>query len=506
MTKFCSARERVSGIPVPILGVPFDKITMPETVELVERMITSRQPHYIATANVDFIVQAQNDVELRRILFDADLVLCDGTPPVWISKWLNNPLPERVAGADLVPLLIGLAAKKGYRLFLLGAAPESAAKAVTNLQRQHPELVIAGHYSPPFGPLLEMDHDEISERIRRASPDILLVSFGCPKQEKWISMHYRSLGVPVSIGVGATIDFLAARMKRAPVWMRRTGTEWLFRLWQEPQRLFRRYARDLWVFGWRILVQYCSTSRARHPADGSNIRFIIEDKGHWLHILPPEHLDRSLLNNDSFPMNEILTSGNDCLLEMSRVKSIDNTGAGFLVRLHKMLNMKGRKLVLLSPAKKIRRALMKMRLDPFFFFVPDRLSAQRLMESLVHEEASAVTPRTAAAANPLLWQGEITAANADHVWFLTRTNLLSTRQRELVIDLSRVRFLDSSGVEIMLEAKRMAKRKGVKLSFTNIQPAVRNVLRHARFDSLLQQTAPETGSVAEARLVPARQI
>ena len=200
--------DRKTLTPVCILGVPFDHITISQTIRAIEQMIATRRPHYIATANVDFLVQSLDDDELRQILVDADLILCDGTPLVWVSRWLGNPLPERVAGADLVPQLLATAADKGYRVFFLGGKPEVAARAVERLRAKYPEIEIAGHYSPPFAPLEKMDHEEIGRRIREAQPDILLVSFGCPKAEKWISMNYQSLGVPVSMGVGATIDFL----------------------------------------------------------------------------------------------------------------------------------------------------------------------------------------------------------------------------------------------------------------------------------------------------------
>src|SRR5215470_668467 len=130
-----SERSYYANPPIAILGVPFDNVTTAETIEAIGRMVVSRQPHYLVTANVDFLVQAQEDVELRRILFDAHLVLCDGTPLLWASRLLGNPLLERVAGADLVPLLLRAAADKGYRVFLLGATPESAAHAVDNLTK-----------------------------------------------------------------------------------------------------------------------------------------------------------------------------------------------------------------------------------------------------------------------------------------------------------------------------------------------------------------------------------
>jgi len=248
--------------PVTLLGVAFGNVTFTETLIRIEEMITSHQPHYVCTANVDFLVQARRDAELRRILNEAHLLLCDGLPLVWASRWLGSPLPERVAGSDLVPQLIRLAAKKNHRLFFLGATPEANEQAVANVRAQFPDVAIAGHYSPPFRPLPEMDHEEIAGRIRAVQPDILLVAFGCPKAEKWMAANYRALGVPVMIGVGGTIDFLAGRMKRAPLWMQRAGLEWIFRLSQEPRRLFRRYAMDFWHFGgamiaesWRIKFQ-----------------------------------------------------------------------------------------------------------------------------------------------------------------------------------------------------------------------------------------------------------
>src|SRR5690349_14239960 len=212
MTETMPTRWYSATPPIAILGVPFDNVTTAETIDLIQRMVASRQPHYLVTANVDFLVQAQTDVELRRILFDAHLVLCDGTPLVWASRLLGNPLAERVAGADIVPLLIQVAAQRNYRIFLLGATPDSAQRATDNLRHHYGDTLIAVHYSPPFSKLLEMNHEEINQRILAAQPDMLFVTFGCPKQEKWIAMHYRALGVPVTAGVGATIDFLSGQM------------------------------------------------------------------------------------------------------------------------------------------------------------------------------------------------------------------------------------------------------------------------------------------------------
>jgi len=240
---------------VAILGIPFHSISLGGAVDRVEAMIAHGGSHYVVTPNVDFLVKAQRDGELRRILVHADLVLCDGKPIVWASRWLGGILPARVAGSDLIPRLLARAEEKGWRVFLLGGSPEVASEAAQQVGAAYPLLRELAHYSPPFLPLGKMDNADIISRVHAASPDLMLVCFGCPKQEKWISQHRLALRVPVMIGAGATIDFLAGRMARAPLWMRRSGTEWLFRLLQEPTRLAKRYGDDFLHFFPAILLQ-----------------------------------------------------------------------------------------------------------------------------------------------------------------------------------------------------------------------------------------------------------
>lgn len=485
MTDPASDRSYYANPPIAILGVPFDNVTTGETIEEVERMVASRQPHYLVTANVDFLVQAQEDVELRRILFDAHLVLCDGTPLLWASKLLGNPLLERVAGADLVPLLLRVAAEKGYRVFFLGATPDSAARAVENLKKLHPNLVIAGFYSPPFNKLLEMDHDEIQRRILEAKPDLLFVSLGCPKQEKWIAMHYRSLSVPVSAGVGATIDFLAGMVKRAPAWMQRMGVEWVYRLAQEPRRLFGRYAKDLWVFGWKIFAQLWQLQLRSRKVERPQMSAPVRAEQNWQWIKLPERLDLAAVRDDALLVDQVLADGRHCLLEMDKVKFIDSTGVGLLIRLQKKVRATNRQLVLLAPSPAVQHALSLMRLQNFFAAAPDFAAAQQLIETRMREQSNAVALPGVPASNPLLWQGEITAANAKEVWRTTEAHLSSKQRKELIIDLSGVRFMDSTGLGMMVRAKKLAQREGVKLIFIHLQPAVQNVIQLAQLEEFL---------------------
>jgi N-acetylglucosaminyldiphosphoundecaprenol N-acetyl-beta-D-mannosaminyltransferase len=497
-TRLASARP-----PIAILGVPFDNVTKQEAVALIESMIASGRPHYLVTPNVDFLVQARQDVELRRILFEAHLVLCDGTPLVWASRLLGNALPERVAGADLVPLLIHTAAQKKYRLFLLGAAPESAQRAVARLKDQYPELVIAGFYSPPFNQLLEMDHDEIKRQILAAKPDLLLVSFGCPKQEKWVSMHYRSLGVPVTAGVGATIDFLAGQVKRAPAWMQRSGTEWVFRLAQEPRRLFRRYVTDLWVFGasifpqwWQLQVRVGSNPEVAGlltaPQTGCTERYCVARL--------PDRLDFSAVAERAQLIEELAAGEQDCLLEMRTTKFIDSTGVGFLIRLQKRLRARGRELVLLAPSASVLRALRLMRLTDFFQMAAGTEEALKLLDEFRIGTMQA-TGLPEISNNCLRWQGEVTAANAETVWAFTQNYLSSTTtQKSKVIDLSGVRFIDSTGLGLMVRAKKLSMANLEELTFVGLRPPVRNVLRLSRLEKFLTGSPQPAAQVASPAL------
>ena len=496
---------------IAMLGVPFDNVTTQEAITLVEQMIASRRPHYFVTANVDFLVQARADVELRRILCDAHLVLCDGTPLVWASRLLGNPLPERVAGSDLVPLLVRIAAEKNLRIFFLGGAPESVERAIAKLKTQHPNLTVTG-YSPPFGQLLEMDHDEIKRRIAEAKPDMLFVSFGCPKQEKWISMHYQSLGVPVAAGVGGTIDFLAGQLKRAPRWMQRTGTEWLFRLCQEPRRLFRRYAQDLWVFAGAIVAQWWEMQFRRSHHAASSVPLDVEPgvppggaahddttlpstnlPGQETVTLPlPQRLDLASVTHDLQPIENVLDGEHHCLLPMNDVEFIDSTGVGWLIRLQKKFHAADRQLILLDPHPAVKRALSLMRLDDYFALAPDAEFARELIESRALEQRQSVDAHAGPSRVSVGWHGEITAANAEPVWQDMEKRLASNEApaRKWVVDLSHVRFIDSAGLGIMVRARKFAHRRGCKLDFTGAQPPVRNVLRIARLETfLLEDTA-----------------
>jgi N-acetylglucosaminyldiphosphoundecaprenol N-acetyl-beta-D-mannosaminyltransferase len=476
--------------PIAILGVPFDGVTTAGTLALIGEMIASRQPHYLVTANVDFVAQARQDIELRRILFDAHLVVADGMPLVWASHWLGNPLPERVTGSGLTPLLLAEAESRGWRVFFLGGTQESVAQAAANTSAKHPHLQLVGAYSPPFKPLIEMDHDDILRRLREARPDILLVAFGCPKQEKWLNMNYRVAGVPVAIGVGATIDFLAGTMKRAPLWMQRTGLEWIFRLLQEPRRLFRRYIIDLRVFGWGILQQVREMRPGRKgPASTPSMEITPASNAGAVVLKLPATLDSETIAALDATWRQLFNHSADVLLEVGGLEFIDSTGVGILIRLQRAMREAGRHLVLVGPNRVLTRALELMRLAEFFTQAADVATALALTASRRDESSVAGQPQPADGPHIIVWRGEITAVNVGAVAQDTESFLASVEDRA-AIDMSAVRFIDSSGIGLMVKLRKQALLRNVALEFVGVPESVRGVARLLRLEEYLFKPQP----------------
>lgn len=224
------------------MNIEIDNLTMNETLNAIDNLIKKNQNAYVVTPNVDHIVQLETDNELKKVYDNAALILTDGKPLLWIAKLYKTPIKEKVSGSDLFPKICELAAKNGYKMFFLGAAEGVADKAAKNLERKYKGLNVVGTYSPPFGfEKDEKEMDKIIELIRNTKPQILIVGLGCPKQEKFMYHNCKRLGVPISLGLGASIDFEAGNIKRAPRWMSNHGLEWLFRIVQDPKRMVRRY-------------------------------------------------------------------------------------------------------------------------------------------------------------------------------------------------------------------------------------------------------------------------
>ena len=228
-----------------LLNTYVNNVSMNETIQEIERLIAQDKKSYVVPINVDVVIKMEHDSYLREIVDKADLVLVDGKPLIWVSQIYKMPIKQKISGSDLVPLLCETATTKGYSIYILGGKDGVADKAKKRIIQQWSNINIVGTYAPPFG--FEKDEKELSEineRIAKAKPDILIVCFGCPKQEKYIYENIRHYNAKVSICAGATVDFLAGNVKRAPKWMSEHGLEWFYRFLQEPRRLFKRYFID----------------------------------------------------------------------------------------------------------------------------------------------------------------------------------------------------------------------------------------------------------------------
>lgn len=228
-----------------LLNTYINNVTMTETINEIENMIASDRKSYIVAINVDVVIKIENDAYLKKIVDSADMVLVDGKPLVWISKMYGRPLKAKISGSDLVPLLCEVASEKKYTIFIIGGKEGIAEQAKKRLEQKLPDIQIIGTYAPPLG--FENDNTElnkINKVISEANPDLLIACFGCPKQEKWIYENINKYNAKVSVCAGATVDFLAENVKRAPRWMSEHGLEWFYRFLQEPTRLFKRYFVD----------------------------------------------------------------------------------------------------------------------------------------------------------------------------------------------------------------------------------------------------------------------
>jgi N-acetylglucosaminyldiphosphoundecaprenol N-acetyl-beta-D-mannosaminyltransferase len=219
-------------------------MTRAQAVEAVAELVEVGQPSFFITANAHYAMLTHEEPSLQAVNAQAAFVLADGAPLVWASRWKGLPLPERVAGSDLIFDLCGRAARDGHRIFLLGGATGVAVEAAEALSRRFPGLRIVGTEAPPIRELSAEELAALLERIRTARPDLLFVAFGQPKGESWIARHLQTLGVPVCVQVGASLDFVAGRVSRAPRRLQKLGLEWAYRMWLEPSRLAPRYARN----------------------------------------------------------------------------------------------------------------------------------------------------------------------------------------------------------------------------------------------------------------------
>jgi N-acetylglucosaminyldiphosphoundecaprenol N-acetyl-beta-D-mannosaminyltransferase len=238
---------------------------MADAVRLIGEWIVGREQHYVCVTGVHGIMECRRDEELLRIHNAAGLVTPDGMPLVWLSRWQGFHRTSRVYGPDLMLACCAASHTAGSRHFLYGGGPGVVERLAERLRGRFAGLSIVGTYTPPFRGLTPGEDEEVIERINRSEADIVWVGLSTPKQERWMFAHRGRIKAPVMVGVGAAFDFHAGLKRQAPRWMQRSGLEWLFRLWSEPRRLWRRYLRNNPLFVWYVLRQAAGWDRYDSP-------------------------------------------------------------------------------------------------------------------------------------------------------------------------------------------------------------------------------------------------
>jgi len=244
-----------------VLGVGVSSINMTVAMDVMERWIERREPNYVTITGVHGVMESQADEDIRQIHNQAGMVTPDGMPLVWLGRLNGHEHVDRVCGPDLMPLLCEKSTTKGYRHYLYGGNEGVPELLKEKLDEKFPGIEVVGTYSPPFRALSEEEDGEIVNKINSANPDIVWVGLSTPKQERWMAAHIGRLNAPVLIGVGAAFDFHAGLKKRAPLWMQKSGLEWLYRLLSEPRRLWKRYMKNNPLFVLLIIRQALGLKR-----------------------------------------------------------------------------------------------------------------------------------------------------------------------------------------------------------------------------------------------------
>jgi N-acetylglucosaminyldiphosphoundecaprenol N-acetyl-beta-D-mannosaminyltransferase len=250
-----------------LFGVSIDALRMDETLDIIDAAIAARRPLLVGVVNAAKIVNMRRDAALRESVLHADLILADGMSIVWASRLLGQPLPERVAGIDLMLGMFERGQKRGYRIYCLGATQEVLQRFMANVARDYPGLNIVGGQHGYFTPEEEA---RVAAEIGAARPDILLAAMTSPKKEQFLARWGSQLNVTVCHGVGGSFDVVAGLVRRAPAVWQRLGLEWLYRVLQEPGRLWKRYLVTNTVFGALVLRELVSRLFGRRSASASS--------------------------------------------------------------------------------------------------------------------------------------------------------------------------------------------------------------------------------------------
>jgi len=461
---------------IVLLGLPFHDLTLEEALVDCREKMKGNTPSYLVTANVDFTTQADEDVDLRKIVFFADCVVCDGMPLVWLSKLFGHPLRERVAGSDMVPRLLEICAKDGLPVYFFGSDLKTLEEAGAIAAERYPGLVVAGCDAPPMGAVVEWDNEALCAKMKASGAKLLLVCLGCPKQERWIFAHHRDTGIPLSIGVGASLDFITGKQKRAPGWMQRCGLEWFWRMAGNPKRLVSRYAKDF-SFLAKASVRQALLRSKRDKIEGIRphpkqiapevIRLWWTgalEKGRYGTADIPETIDRPVL------------------LDTSAVSFMDSGGLGRLALLLRNCRSAGQDLFVVAASHFVRQALASAKMDSLVVMVDDEAAAM----ARVTDHRPVARTRAEGGVVKLAFSHSLDAIHLDAaVAELEKAE--PKAGKALVVDLSEVDFIDSRAVGALIRFHKRMLAKGGGLYLSGATSAVREILKLLRLDQVLSE-------------------
>lgn len=235
---------------INILNCPIDKLTMDETIKLIDDSIASKTHLHHVVVNAAKMVHMQSDKELRESVVNSDIINADGQAVVWASRFLGQPLKERVAGIDLMQNLVKLAYEKGYKVFFFGAKEEIVKGVVDRYSKEYSQDIIAGYRNGYFK---KEEEENIAKQISDSGADILLVAISSPTKEIFLNTYKNIINTPFIMGVGGSFDVVAGKVTRAPLWMQNAGLEWFYRFLQEPRRMWKRYLVTNSLFIWYMI-------------------------------------------------------------------------------------------------------------------------------------------------------------------------------------------------------------------------------------------------------------
>ncbi|MCB1133248.1 MAG: WecB/TagA/CpsF family glycosyltransferase, partial [Verrucomicrobiae bacterium] len=384
------------------------------------------------------------------------------------------------SGSDMVPKLLEICAAEGHAVYFFGSDMSTLEEAKVIVEERYPGLKVAGMDSPPVGAVIDWDNDALCEKMRSSGAKLLLVCLGCPKQERWIFAHHKETGVPLSIGVGASLDFIAGKQKRAPMWMQKTGLEWFWRMSSSPKRLVSRYGKDL-VFLTKAAADQARSQRRRGgivPA----ARVATENSMPVERLTWKGELQKSDLSGAPLPEGVALP----VLLDASQVTFMDSSGLGRLAALVRDCRSNGRQLVVTNASAAFRSPVASAKMESLFPIAENDDEAMRILVSRSNQSAPRQT--SAEGVRWVSFEGSLDALQHDEMMAALETNIGSLGDdAALVIDLRKVDFIDSRAVGGLVRAWKLVSARGGSMFLHGAGESVREIIALLRLDKMLPE-------------------